>query len=51
MNTTEGTGWPEGVPPVGAFVRDTRRQRDAVVMAAIGGYVQLRGIEGSTEWD
>ncbi|TKA00730.1 hypothetical protein [Actinacidiphila oryziradicis] len=51
MSTAEGTGWPEGVPPVGAFVRDTKRSRDAVVMAAIGGYVQLRGIEGGTEWD
>jgi hypothetical protein len=49
--TTEGTGWPEGVPPVGTFVRDTKKNRDAVVMAAIGGYVQLRGIEGGTEWD
>lgn len=51
MNTAEGTGWPEGVPSVGSFVRDTRRQCDAVVMAAIGGYVQLRGIDGGTEWD
>jgi hypothetical protein len=51
VSTAEGTGWPEGVPPVGTWVRDTKRKRDAVVMAAIGGYVQLRGIEGGTEWD
>jgi hypothetical protein len=23
VNTIEGTGWPEGVPPVGSFVHDT----------------------------
>ncbi|TJZ94439.1 hypothetical protein FCI23_53735 [Actinacidiphila oryziradicis] len=50
-NTTEGHEWPEGVPPVGTFVRDTRRERDALVMAAIGPYVQLRGMEGGVEWD
>jgi hypothetical protein len=51
VNTTEGHEWPEGVPPVGTFVRDTRRERDALVMAAIGPYVQLRGMEGGVEWD
>jgi hypothetical protein len=51
VNTTEGTGWPEGVPPVGTFVRDTRLQRDGVVMAAIGTYVQLRPVKGGTERD
>ncbi|MCW2899274.1 MAG: hypothetical protein JWO67_1539 [Streptosporangiaceae bacterium] len=51
MSATEGTGWPEGVPPVGTWVRDTRRQCDAVVMAAVGTYVQLRPVKGGTEWD
>jgi hypothetical protein len=51
VNTAEGHTWPEGVPPVGTWVRDTRRECDAVVMAAIGGYIQLRGVEGGTEWD
>jgi hypothetical protein len=51
VNTIEGHTWPEGVPPVGTFVRDTKRQRDAFVMAAIGTYVQLRGMEGGVEWD
>ncbi|TKA11756.1 hypothetical protein [Actinacidiphila oryziradicis] len=51
MSAAEGTGWPEGVPPVGALVRDTRKNCDAVVMAAIGTYVQLRPVKGGTEWD
>lgn len=51
MSAAEGGTWPEGVPPVGTFVRDTKHVRDAVVMAAIGTYVQLRPVKGGTEWD
>ncbi|TKA12027.1 hypothetical protein FCI23_08295 [Actinacidiphila oryziradicis] len=43
--------WSEGVPPVGTWVRDARRECDAVVMAAVGTYVQLRPVKGGTEWD
>ncbi|TKA01999.1 hypothetical protein FCI23_39650 [Actinacidiphila oryziradicis] len=39
------------MPPVGTWVRDSRRERDAVVMAAVGTYIQLREIKGGTEWD
>jgi len=51
VSAPEGAEWPEGVPPVGTRVRDTRRNCYAVVMAAVGGYVQLRGVEGGIEWD
>jgi hypothetical protein len=51
MSAAEGAEWPVGVPDVGSLVRDAKRDRDAVVMAAIGGYVQLRAPEGGTEWD
>jgi hypothetical protein len=47
----EGTAWPDGVPEAGSFVRDTRLNVDAVVMAAVGTYIQLRPIRGGAEWD
>lgn len=51
MNTTEGGRWPEGVPEPGAWVRDTKRNSDAVVMAAVGTYVQIRPVPGGVERD
>lgn len=51
MSAPEGIKWPEGVPPVGTLVRDTRRNCDGVVMAAVGTYVQLRPLDGGVERD
>jgi hypothetical protein len=51
VSDAEGSGWPEGVPPVGTWVRDIRRDCVAVVMAAVGTYVQLRPLSGGVEVD
>lgn len=51
MSGTENDRWPMGVPGPGALVRDTQRDVNAVVMGAVGGYVQLRPPGGGVERD
>ncbi|WP_406384098.1 hypothetical protein [Streptomyces sp. NBC_01618] len=38
-------------PRIGAVVKDTETDRFGVVMAAIGGLVQLRPISGGLSWE
>ncbi|MFG2195608.1 hypothetical protein [Streptomyces sp. NPDC048639] len=38
-------------PGIGNLAKDTTNGRIGVVMAMIGGRVQLRPINGGTEWD
>ena len=51
MSAAEGGKWPQGVPAAGSWVRDVRRDCVAEVMAAVGGYVQVRPLHGGVELD
>ncbi|MEV6161627.1 hypothetical protein AB0L71_06835 [Streptomyces sp. NPDC052052] len=41
----------QAVPRIGAVVKDVRTDRFGVVLATIGGRVQLRPVSGGMSWD